>query len=174
MSPNGAEFWIEAGLVIGILAAAYTAILWVTLIIWTHRDIQARTTDSATQSVAVLLVAVFFIPGLVLYLGLRPADTLQDQHDRAIESQAMALEVQAERRCLHCSRRVEADFVVCPHCAAPLKSRCDRCERAVETSWSACAYCGAPIGGQTRVAATAARPRPVPAARIAVSGNRRA
>ena len=156
-----ASTWFDAAMVLGILTAAYAAILWVALVVWTHRDIQARTDDSTSQLVAVLVVAVFFVPGLLLYVALRPSETLRDEYERSIESQALALEIAADRRCSRCARRVEPDYAVCPHCSMALKSRCEQCERAVDAGWVTCAYCGSAISrGRQASPAVATPPRP--------------
>ncbi len=55
-------------------AAAFFAALWLSLIFWTFRDIRSRTRDNFARILAVLVVTVFFIPGIVIYLILRPEE----------------------------------------------------------------------------------------------------
>jgi hypothetical protein len=54
----------------------FLAALWLSLIIWTYRDIRARGRDPLGRILAVLVVAVLFLPGIVVYLILRPRHTL--------------------------------------------------------------------------------------------------
>ncbi|MGZ3624508.1 MAG: hypothetical protein ACXWPG_15255, partial [Ktedonobacteraceae bacterium] len=59
------------GVSVGFLVA-FTVIFWISLIVWTFRDIRSRTQDFTLQIAATLLVAIFFIGGLFIYLILRP------------------------------------------------------------------------------------------------------
>jgi hypothetical protein len=154
---NDADRWIDIGLVMAIVLTAYLAIFWIALVLWTYRDIEARTANTMTQTVAVLLVAVFFLPGLLLYLALRPAETIEEQAERYIEAEAFAREIAADPRCTRCSRRVKADFMVCPHCTERLRSPCAECGRGVELSWAACAYCGMQTGRPARTGGVASQ-----------------
>ena len=55
---------------------AYVMALYVGMIVWTYRDIHSRSRDLLAQIMAVLLVAVFTLPGLLVYYSLRPPETL--------------------------------------------------------------------------------------------------
>jgi hypothetical protein len=54
----------------------FLAALWLSLIIWTYRDIRARARDPLGRILAVLVVAVLFLPGIVVYMILCPRHTL--------------------------------------------------------------------------------------------------
>ena len=164
------DAWIDVGRVAAILFAAYVAILWIAIVVWTFRDIEARTADTMTQAVATGLVGIFFLPGLLLYLALRPSETVEQRAERMIEAEAFAREISADPRCTRCARRVQADYLVCPHCAATLRSPCTGCARPVESTWSACPYCATPIPTVPRAAASAPRPvrRDGPGQRIGI------
>ncbi len=45
---------------------AYLLAVWISLVVWTFRDIRARTRDIFSQLLSVLLVVVFNVPGLLL------------------------------------------------------------------------------------------------------------
>ena len=47
-------------------SGAYFVALWVSLIIWTFRDMQARTHETLAVVLSAVLVAVFTIPGLAV------------------------------------------------------------------------------------------------------------
>ena len=66
---------------IGAVMAAF----WLTLIIWTFRDMRARSRDVFAQILAALLVAIMFLPGLVIYMLLRPKETLAEAYERSLE-----------------------------------------------------------------------------------------
>ena len=60
-------------LVATAFAAAFLAALWLSLIIWTYRDIRKRARDPLIRILAALVVAVLFLPGMLVYLILRPS-----------------------------------------------------------------------------------------------------
>ena len=64
------------------LFAAFLTAVWVSVIIWTFRDIRSRSRDVFAQILATLLVLIFLpffpLPGLILYLILRPRETLAE------------------------------------------------------------------------------------------------
>src|SRR4030067_106737 len=59
-------------LILTAWGAAFLAALWLSLVIWTFRDIRSRARDSLARILAVLVVAVLFLPGILIYLILCP------------------------------------------------------------------------------------------------------
>ncbi|MBN1516321.1 Flp pilus assembly complex ATPase component TadA [Candidatus Sumerlaeota bacterium] len=47
-----------------------------------------------------------------------------------------------ELLCPTCSRLVNAEFTVCPHCQARLREVCPGCGAQIDSSWEACPNCG--------------------------------
>jgi hypothetical protein len=122
---------------------AYAVVLWVGTIVWTYRDIRERTRDGWSQAVSVALVLVFNIPGLFLYLILRPRETLTEAYERRLEAEALMREMPERAVCTRCDRPVGEEFLLCPYCRTTLREPCLGCGRTLELSWSACPYCGA-------------------------------
>ncbi|HEX5139307.1 MAG TPA: zinc ribbon domain-containing protein [Dehalococcoidia bacterium] len=128
----------------GLILLAYALVLWLGAVVWVYRDIRNRTTDQGSQLIAVILVAVFNVPGLVIYLVIRPQTTLADAYERSLEAEAILHELQlTANACQSCRRPIEDDFNVCPHCRVVLREPCRSCGRPVRTSWAACPYCAA-------------------------------
>jgi hypothetical protein len=147
--------WLTAAQFAGLIIGSYIIILWVALVAWTYRDIRNRSTDATTQAVCTALVAVFFVPGLLLYVAVRPQETLAEVYSRKIEEEAFLREIQRQPACPSCRRSIELNFNTCPHCAATLRMACDACGEPVALNWIACPCCGAAREAQPVAAAAA-------------------
>jgi len=144
------------------LAGAYVVALWFVLIVWTFRDVESRSRSVVTQIAATLLSVLFFVPGVLLYLILRPKETLDGTFQRSLEEEYLLQDLEELPLCQSCRRYVEDDFLLCPHCHAQLRDPCPTCARLVDLRWALCPYCAAVQHGNTaadveRVDAPAAR-----------------
>ncbi len=129
---------------LGLVLVAYALVLWLSAVVWVYRDVRGRTDDQTSQIIAVILVAVFNVPGLLVYLVIRPHGTMEGLFERSIENEAMLHELQlAANACQSCRRPIEDEFVICPWCQVILREPCRNCGKAVRTSWTACPYCTA-------------------------------
>jgi hypothetical protein len=173
------DTWTDIGRAAGIIVAAYAGILWVSLIYWTYRDVSARSSDIWTRAFYVLLVAMFFVPGLLVYLALRPHELLVDTYNRNLEAEAFRQEIEKHPTCSTCRRAVREDFILCPYCRTTLREACMECGAYLAAAWIACPYCASerryaaatrlvlPHGGNgngqspARRAATPERPRTI-------------
>ncbi len=135
--------WQDLLIAGGILLAAYLIVMWVASLVWVYRDIQARTSDNFTTTMCLLIVVVFNLPGLFLYLILRPKDTMSELYDRRLEAEALLSELQEQATCTACRRKVDHDFIVCPYCRSTLRSACESCGKPMNAVWVLCPYCGA-------------------------------
>src|ERR1700731_1284271 len=134
------------GVVVGFLVT-FVVIFWLSLIIWTFRDIRSRTQDFLSQILATLLVAVFFIGALFIHMILRPRQTLAEIYERQLEEESLLAEMTERQTCTNCHARVESDFQVCPSCGQKLKRPCPKCERLLELRWAFCPYCATNLIG---------------------------
>ncbi len=137
---------------------AFFVIFWLSLIIWTFRDIRSRTQDTLSQILATVLVVIFFVGGLFIYIILRPRQTLAEIYERQLEEESLLAEMTERQTCNNCHARVESDFQVCPSCSQKLKRPCPKCERLLELRWTFCPYCAtnvasAPMQGMPGMAA---------------------
>lgn len=131
---------------VALFATTATAI-WVAVVIWTFRDIRARTRDIFAQILATLLVFVFLpffpLPGVILYLILRPRETLAEVYERSLEEEVLLQGIEERLACPGCNRRIEEDFMICPTCHTRLKKACPTCGRLLHLRWNICPFCGA-------------------------------
>ncbi|MFQ5342696.1 MAG: zinc ribbon domain-containing protein [Anaerolineae bacterium] len=121
---------------------AFMAAFWISLVVWTFRDIRSRTHDVFFQLLSILLVLVFNVLGLFLYLILRPKETLAERYERALAEEALLQDIEERLVCPSCGVRVESDYLLCPACQARLKQHCEACGRLNELAWEVCPYCG--------------------------------
>jgi len=153
--------------VVLILAAwggAFIAALWLSLVIWTFRDIRGRARDPLARLLAVLVVAVLFLPGVIVYLILRPTRTLEEDYQHTLEEEALLQAIEDASLCPGCGRRVKDSWMVCPNCHTKLKKNCHQCGKLMELPWNLCPHCSAPAPGMRREGMTldeALRPLPV-------------
>ncbi len=111
------------------------------LVIWTFRDIQSRSQDIVVQILATLWVAIMNLPGLLIYLILRPSNTLVEAYERSLEEESLLQDIENRLACPNCQQRVQADFLVCPNCLTQLKKQCAHCSRVLLLKWSMCPFC---------------------------------
>ena len=128
--------------VLAAVAGALLAALWLSLVIWTFRDMRLRSRDPFAQILAALVVAVLPGVGLIIYLILRPPETLAEAYERALEEEALLQEIEERPACPGCSRTVQPDWILCPHCHTRLRKRCVDCDALLELQWNLCPFCG--------------------------------
>ena len=145
--PFDPTFLNSSVLVLVAFGGAFLAALWLALIVWTWRDIRSRARDPLAQVLAVLVVAVLNLPGVLVYLILRPAHTLEEEYQRTLEEEALLASIEDQTLCPGCERRVRDDWQVCPNCHTKLKKPCTHCSKLMELPWNVCPYCGAPAPG---------------------------
>jgi RNA polymerase subunit RPABC4/transcription elongation factor Spt4 len=139
-------------LILVAFAGAFLVALWLALIVWTWRDIRSRSRDSLAHILSVLVVTVLFIPGVLVYLILRPARMIEEEYQRTLEEEALLTAIEEQAVCPGCERRIKEDWQVCPNCQTKLRKPCHHCGRLMELSWNICPYCGTPAPGMRREA----------------------
>ena len=135
-------------LIAAALGGAFLAALWLSLLVWTYRDIRNRVRDPLVRILAVLLVAVLFLPGIVVYLILRPPQTMEDEYQHMLEEEALLQAIEERSACPGCGRHTAEDWIICPNCYTKLMKTCHSCGRLMKLSWSLCPYCGTPEPGK--------------------------
>jgi len=129
---------------------AFLAALWLSLCIWTYRDIRARARDPLARILAVMVVAILFLPGVLIYLILRPQRTLEEEYQHTLEEEALLQAIEDSPLCPGCGRRIKEEWTVCPNCQTKLKKPCHECGKLMELAWNICPYCASPAPGMRR------------------------
>jgi RNA polymerase subunit RPABC4/transcription elongation factor Spt4 len=126
---------------------AFLAAFWLSLIFWTYRDIRSRTRDRIIHVLASALVTLLNLPGLLIYLILRPKATLVEAYQRTLEEEALLTEIETRRVCPGCGSTIDQDWQICAYCHTRIQKVCTTCGRLLELPWQICPYCATPIPG---------------------------
>jgi hypothetical protein len=149
--------------ILSTICGGLTAALVGGMTIWTFRDIRARSRDFLAQILATLLVLALPIIGLVVYLMLRPRETLADAYERSLEQEALLQAIEEPEICPGCGQRVKGDYLYCPDCHTQLKRACPECGRPLHLRWSLCPYCSASVAPQALEPVPTSQPEVLPA-----------
>jgi RNA polymerase subunit RPABC4/transcription elongation factor Spt4 len=156
-----------------IWGGAFLTALWLSLVIWTYRDIRSRARDPLARFLSIVVVTIFFLPGLVVYMILRPPQTMEQEYQHTLEEEALLQAIEDSPLCPGCGRRIKDAWVVCPNCHTRLKKPCHHCSKLMDLPWNMCPYCGTPAPGMRRENVTlddALRPIPVDAEEVEAPG----
>jgi hypothetical protein len=111
------------------------------LAFWIWRDARRRGAMSAFWAIAAI---PFSVATWIIYVIVRPPETIDDVHERETEIAAREAELLVNGAiCPNCLKPVERDFLICPTCLKKLKRPCDACDRPIKLTWSVCPYCRA-------------------------------
>ena len=128
-----------------VFSIIYVAVIlvtsWLAMVIWAYRDMRARTRDWGMLFILTGIVLILNLPGLLIYLFLRPRETLTEAYEHSLEEEALLQEIEGRIKCPGCSQRVEGDWQACAECHTRLKNPCVRCNRLLAPSWKLCPYC---------------------------------
>ena len=128
--------------IVAAVAGVLIAALWISLVVWAFRDMRSRSRDPFAQMLSALVVAALPIVGIIIYLILRPPETLAEGYERALEEEALLQEIEERPSCPGCSRTVQGDWILCPYCHTRLKKACPDCNSLLDLQWNLCPYCG--------------------------------
>ena len=130
----------------GQLIVIYVVLLWLGTAYWAFRDMQARTENPILPYFAAALIVFFtpllFVFAVILYLIVRPRESLAEVYERSLAEETLLAEVEKNKLCPTCRQRVGPDWLVCPNCRTRLHRICPACTRLAEPDWALCAYCG--------------------------------
>jgi hypothetical protein len=128
----------------------YVVVVWLACSWWVYKDVSRRHASAVAPylgaAFVVLASPLLFVPALLVYRVMRPAETLSEARYRTLEDRLSALQLQTMRRCPDCASPVEEGWLLCPVCRAKLGHRCVECGRSMATDWAVCAWCATPIG----------------------------
>ncbi len=128
-------------LILTLFVGVNVAVFWFAIIIWAYRDMRARSRDPLAPILVAVLVALLSIPGLFIYILLRPRESLSEAYERSLEEEALLQEIEEKPNCPSCGQRAQHDWQACPHCHTRLKKACVDCGYLLELPWNICPSC---------------------------------
>lgn len=154
------------------LCGAFLVAFWIALVLWTFRDMRARSRDIFATLLATLLVLIFGPIGLGLYLLLRPRETLAEHYERMLEEETLLRDMEDQPVCPTCQHKLQPDWMLCPHCTTQLRRPCESCGRLLDMGWKICPYCAqVPVNAAAPEAVAPPAPTPTPVRVPAVEGD---
>lgn len=117
-------------------------IFWFAIVWWVWFDASERTTKVWARIASVILVAVFNIFGLIIYLIIRPDQTIEGTYWEDLERRYMKYETSELGDCPQCGAQLYPGFVFCSNCGYELKVQCSKCEVFVDRNYKHCPFCG--------------------------------
>lgn len=114
---------------------------WFFVLFWVWTDSRERSTKVIFSILSVLLVAPFNILGLIVYLLIRPKDTIESLFWADLERRYLIHETADLGDCSQCGYQLSPDFNACPQCSTPCKIECPECKAFVRTDWKYCPVC---------------------------------
>lgn len=125
-----------------IYLAVALAGIWLSLILWTIKDITKRSISWVARILAPALVLFFFIFGLVIYLLIRPSLTLEKEFREKLNEEILVRSLVKPHFCSDCQQEINSTWLYCPNCKKQLQKPCVKCGNILDISWDLCPYCG--------------------------------
>src|SRR6476620_2212861 len=96
------------------LAVFFVVVFWLATAFWVVKDARRRIYDPRLVGMAALLGFVPPFVGPIIYLFLRPPDSIEERRDRELENRALEERLaENDLRCPVCRGQVDASFLVC-------------------------------------------------------------
>lgn len=130
----------DFSMIIELLKYSYFA-FWIVVVGWVWVDSGERSTNTASRVLSVILVGLLNILGLIIYMLLRPRQTIQELYWLDLERRYLKYETNELGDCPNCSTSLQPGFNVCPNCGYQIKKQCSRCNVWVDKSYAYCPFC---------------------------------
>lgn len=113
--------------------------IWIWSVLWTTKDISARTSNIFLQVISILLVAgltpIFWLP---LYILIRP---IYYKYEKFWWRESLLLKVIT---CPNCGEANNKNFNNCIYCWTKLTIKCKECKKEFPCEYEFCPNCWAP------------------------------
>ncbi len=124
------------------MLGAALVIFWVVVLYWVWLDSGDRTSSKPARVGYVLLSLLLFIPGLIIYLLIRPPQTIEEIYWADLERRYLKYETSELGDCPKCGTQLFPGFTYCPTCRLELKIKCPNCGVEMDKHYKYCPSCG--------------------------------
>lgn len=124
------------------LLGVVLAIFWFVVLYWVWLDSGDRTSSTLARVGYVLLATLLFIPGLIIYLLIRPPQTIEEIYWADLERRYLKYETSELGDCPKCGTQLYPGFTYCPNCRLILKVKCPDCGIEMDQNYKYCPSCG--------------------------------
>lgn len=133
-------------LTVGLIVGAIFVIFWLVVLDWVWLDSGERTTSKAARICYLLLVLILNILGWIIYLIIRPSQTIEQIYWSDLERRYLKFETLELGDCPKCGTQLYPGYVYCPKCGIELKIKCGQCGTYIEKNSAYCPFCGNDLG----------------------------
>jgi hypothetical protein len=89
-----------------------------------------------------VLIGVIPVLGWVIYLIVRPSETIDEIYWADLERRYLKYEAKDLGDCPRCGTQLNPGFIFCPNCKKRLKRKCSDCGVYVDLEYKYCTNCG--------------------------------
>ncbi len=126
----------------GSILGLILVIFWLVIIGWVWVDSGERTSKKGLRFGYLFLVIVLNIPGLIIYLIIRPSETIEEIYWADLERRYLKYETSELGDCPKCGSQLYPGYVFCTDCGFRIKVRCPKCNVLVDKDHKYCEFCG--------------------------------
>ena len=126
----------------GTLFIVALVVFWLVIIGWVWVDSSERTSKRGLKIGYILLVIFFNIFGLIIYLIIRPSETIEEIYWEDLERRYLKYETSELGDCPRCGSQLYPGYVFCTNCGYRLKVKCSQCGVLIDKDHVFCEYCG--------------------------------
>ncbi len=117
-------------------------VFWIVVLDWVWMDSGERTTNKKARVIYVLLVLFLNIFGWIIYLIVRPSQTIEQIYWADLERRYLKYETAELGDCIKCGAQLYPGYTFCPKCGLEIKNKCRACGMYIEKDSEYCAFCG--------------------------------
>ena len=126
----------------GTLFIVALVVFWLVIIGWVWVDSSERTSKKGLKIGYILLVIFFNIFGLIIYLIIRPSETIEEIYWEDLDRRYLKYETSELGDCPRCGSQLYPGYVFCTNCGYRLKVKCPQCGVLIDKDHVFCEYCG--------------------------------
>lgn len=121
----------------------YSLVLfWIVVVYWVWLDSGERTSNEKVRVLYVFLVILLNVVGWIIYLIIRPSQTIEEVYWSDLERRYLKYETAELGDCPKCGTQLYPGYTHCPNCRYRLKVKCSRCDVYIDRKNKYCPYCG--------------------------------